>query len=171
VLALATVATFYAARATDFLAFEAACSFVLVTSATASRSEWEPDRKDGNQSNIACASRARNDRSGRMSPEYLRGMAMARMSTMSTKRKSNPHKKAKKSPPKKQKGALRPAKEIPAPRRAAEVTCWDSNSWTNSATKGYPSMRGCAHLEAMARSRCTWRGRGRRLRVTVCDCK
>jgi len=46
---------------------------------------------------------------------------MARMSTMSTKRKSNPHKKAKKSPPKKQKGALRPAKEIPAPRRAAEV--------------------------------------------------
>ncbi|MGA2458145.1 MAG: VOC family protein [Terriglobales bacterium] len=40
---------------------------------------------------------------------------------MSTKRKSNPRKKAKKSPPRKRKEALRPAKQIPATLRAAEI--------------------------------------------------
>ena len=43
------------------------------------------------------------------------------MARMSTNRKSNPRKKAKKSPSGKRKEALRPAKKIPAQRRAAEV--------------------------------------------------
>ena len=43
------------------------------------------------------------------------------MARMSTKRELNPRKKAKKSPPRKRKEALRPAKKIPAPRRAVEV--------------------------------------------------
>ena len=43
------------------------------------------------------------------------------MARVSTKRKSNPRKKAKESSPRKRKSALRPAREIPAPQRAAEV--------------------------------------------------
>src|ERR1700719_3053171 len=54
----------------------------------------------------------------RMSPEHMRGPAMARMSA---KRKSNPRKRAKKSPPRKAKKALRQVKRVPAPRRSAEV--------------------------------------------------
>jgi catechol 2,3-dioxygenase-like lactoylglutathione lyase family enzyme len=42
------------------------------------------------------------------------------MARMSTRRKSNPRKKAKKSPLGKRKEALRPAKKIAAPRRAEE---------------------------------------------------